>query len=100
MERFNKIVKDYAERKTFKAIEKAEKEKHGVGCGCPNCAKHSVSEANSWIRWSAPEGSDYKDSEIYQTVVRGGKVKVEGGFQNDALLGQIQRRLKGGNDSL
>ncbi len=100
MERFNKIVKEYAEKQVFKAIERAEKEKCGEGCGCASCAKLAVRNANEWISWTVPEDSPFKDCEIYQTAVHRGRTVVEGGFTGKGVLDNVRKRLGGGGDAV
>lgn len=40
---------DYAMKKSTQAVARARREMHGKGCGCGNCLKHAVSDANSWM---------------------------------------------------
>ena len=64
----DRIVTDFSEREVKKAYDRAEREMHRIGCGCPNCVKECVSEVNSWIEWYVggnPNLAFYQESIMY-----------------------------------
>lgn len=48
-----KFVDDYAKGKFKRAFVTVEKERHGLGCGCPVCKKQAIDEVNSWAQFLA-----------------------------------------------
>jgi hypothetical protein len=63
------VINNYAEQKTRDSVSRVERERTGRGCGCLNCAKSSVEEANEWIDWHAAGNEkieEYKDALKYR----------------------------------
>lgn len=51
IEQANQVVYDYVEFMLGRAMERAETERHGDGCGCPSCCREAVNDLNAWITW-------------------------------------------------
>ena len=83
------IVERYVLSEATKAVERVEKERHGLGCGCTNCARLAVSEVNSWVDFIIDENDDCR--EIYHYSVAPTKRGVR------ILSGDNPTKKRGGN---